>query len=79
MNEAEEKEKLELAVDWFAHQMKERLVEKMKEGFTGWDDPGLDLSEPMSPHLDAAAAGGENEVDLANFLMFKAWRRLMCG
>ena len=34
-----EQEKLEEAVEAFAYEMKERLIEKMKQGYTGWDKP----------------------------------------
>ena len=40
-----EQEKLEEAVDSFAFEMKERLIEKMKQGYTGWDKTNVHPSD----------------------------------
>jgi hypothetical protein len=42
-----EREKLEKAVDKFAGQLKERLFQKLNEGFTGWDDEDLNQRNIM--------------------------------
>ena len=40
-----EQEKLEEAVDSFAFAMKERLIEKMMQGYTGWDKTNVQPSD----------------------------------
>jgi len=40
-----EQEKLEEAIDSFAFEMKERLIEKMKQGYTGWDKTNVHPSD----------------------------------
>ncbi len=75
MTNDDEAKKLCDAVDWFAAQMKKRLLECLAKGRAGWDDPGCNIDELVEMHCNALEAGGENEVDLANFCMFYAWRR----
>ena len=40
-----EQEKLEEAVDSFAFAMKERLIEKIMQGYTGWDKTNVQPSD----------------------------------
>ena len=54
-----EQEKLEEAVDSFAFEMKERLIEKMKQGYTGWDKT---TAHPSDEYL------ADSIVEDANYL-----------
>ena len=54
-----EQAKLEEAVDSFAFAMKERLIEKMKQGYTGWDKT---TAHPSDEHL------ADSIVEDANYL-----------
>ena len=54
-----EQEKLEDAVDSFAFEMKERLIEKMKQGYTGWDKT---TAHPSDEYL------ADSIVEDANYL-----------
>jgi hypothetical protein len=64
-NEGREAHSDDLAVDFFAHAMKQKLAQKRDEGRGGWEqcDPGL-LSEMLIDHI-----GKGDPVDVANFCM----------
>lgn len=80
----EQREALERAVDEFADAMKERLLEKREQGYTGWDDP--EVAAELHGRIWNATGGilerrrreirenelihDRKEIDLANLAMF---------
>jgi len=71
--------KLNGALNDFSAQMRLRLEEKVKEGYTGWDDPNH--FDAMKGRLfDKAAdiiSGTYSEshlIDIANYAMFLRWQ-----
>ena len=75
----EEIKKLEEAVDKFADEMKRRLRDKFKKGWTTWDDP--DYKEALELRLASnfitvvknkkpKAKVFDDAVDIANIAMF---------
>jgi hypothetical protein len=75
----EEKAKLIGAVDIFANAMKERLIQKMNQGYTGWDAeyPIGNLFDELRATLEELNDGpawqhGDDRklVDMANRIMF---------
>ena len=72
-----ESEKLDAAVDEFSVAMKERLREKMKEGWKGWDDPNATLDIELVNGIKNKANSPDPDyqtVDIANLCMM-LWRR----
>ena len=63
-----EQEKLEEAVDSFAFEMKERLIEKMNQGYTGWDKTNV---HPSDEYL------ADSIVEDANYLRLRIQEGLM--
>lgn len=83
-----EREKLCITVDEFAEEMKKRLLQKQKEGFTGWDDKNVCLegiaarlfykSSETYTILNFSQKKNLRKkilVDIANFAMM-IWRKL---
>jgi hypothetical protein len=82
-----EQEKLCNAVDVFAVAMKHRLVEKEKQGFSGWDDKDIHSNSlPTRLMLGASRVYALMEysktnlrkkmlIDIANYAMM-IWRKL---
>ena len=72
-----EEERLLRAVDRFSDLMKDRLLEKLEAGFTGWDDTQYRDSISWNMFDKAVAVlkerdsyvSGRNCVDIANFAM----------
>ena len=72
----EEIERLNLAVDDFASEMKARLREQATKGCRGWDDPAnyRRMCEMMMKH--ASVSSGQ-EVDTGNLAMILWYLRKM--
>ena len=74
-----EEQKLNDAVDAFSNVMKERLFQKCREGFKGWDDPELvpdfELECRMLDKVHEEYV--RNKVDIANFAMMLWYRKNM--
>lgn len=66
--EREEEARLCRAVDAFASAMKEKLVEKARDGRRGWDNP-IYRDAIWNSLLDHAADGPSQAVDVANLAM----------
>lgn len=69
----EEEKKLMDLVDQFCWQMKYKLIQKGREGKSGWDDPHWlksDIKMQLKNHIDKG-----DPVDIANFSMF-LWNRI---
>jgi hypothetical protein len=63
--------KLDWLVDDMAYRMKQRLVEKQKQGYTEWEIMGMgSLLNSASVAFDKVRAGMENEIDVACWLAF---------
>lgn len=58
----------DMAVDWFASAMKEKLAKKRAEGYGGWYDPSQCRVEFLSRKLREHIAKGD-PVDVGNFAM----------
>lgn len=58
----------DVAVDWFASAMKEKLAKKRAEGYGGWHDPSQCRVEFLSRKLREHIAKGD-PVDVGNFAM----------
>ena len=63
-----EEGKLICSLNAFADAMKERLLQKMAEGYTGWDDPSW-TEKSMIEKLNKNVSDGDM-VDVANVAMF---------
>lgn len=68
-----------LGVEHFSIEMAARMVQKMREGFTGWDDPTADddiedrlLAKAALVKVDMAEA--KDLIDIANYAMI-LWTR----
>lgn len=72
-----ERDRLKLAIDCFASEMKKRVLGKQMEGYHGWDDPDVwdmnDIEERIEINL--AKRDEISMVDIANLAMF-AWNRM---
>ncbi len=72
---------LENVVDVFAEAMKERLRQKEKEGFTGWDDPKKIGDNTLAAKITKISLifkgvmSKKNLIDIANYAMFLWYRR----
>ena len=72
------KQKLTIALEQFAEEMRKRLYRKKKEGFSGWDEGDFEAYEiPRRLHdkaVDLLVNGKDSDpedlVDIANFAMF---------
>ena len=68
------------ALKVFSGCMDQRLEEKARKGFRGWDDPEKvsddDLKEDMAIHVNRALIQDEKGrwIDIANYAMF-LWKR----
>ena len=69
-----EESRLRKAVRLFAEEMKKKLIEKVYEGFEGWDDPGNreQIQIALQHH---SIEPEEEEVDIANLAMMLWWQR----
>lgn len=73
---AEEREaeirKIKQAVAHFSNQMEARLVEKLDQGWRGWDRPenAREIYNCLLAHGSAIHLAAGQEVDMANFAMF---------
>jgi len=69
------------AVDWFAEEMKMKLLAKVAEGWTGWHCKeyihGGDNMRQVLSHVDRLKNGEPQEVDIANLCMFRARYRYL--
>ena len=70
-----EEDKLEDLIDGFASEMHRRLLEKMDEGFSGWDEIAPDSYIPRLK----ASIGKKKWVDVANFAAFIWWHEQKRG
>lgn len=74
---ATEIQRIEKAVDSFANAIKERLSQKMREGFTGWDDHDFSMENLVNRLFSKAKninalphdIGRKDLVDVAAFSM----------
>lgn len=75
--------RLNALVDEFASNMKARLIQKVQEGFTGWDDVNKVSDQSLcddisSIAIDWPACSIEGKIkraqDVANRAMFLWWR-----
>lgn len=64
-------DKISEAVDRFAALMKGALIQKAREGRTGWDDPARrkEIASDLIAHAICGEMGGEHAVHAANFAM----------
>jgi len=75
-----ERKKLEAAVDAFAVAMKARLLSKLKQGWSGWDDPHqrAGIADRLLKNASQARERGDEKslVDVANLaMMLWMWKR----
>ena len=74
-----EEKRLSDAVDWFAEQMKEKLIRKSTNGWRGWREESYikrkNLRQIESHAQRILEHGDPQEVDLANLCMFRAFFR----
>lgn len=77
MTEGKEWKKLRRAVDDFAAAMKERLEDKLDEGYTGWADtwPVDKLEKEIEQDIYRLCNGEPQEIDIACRAMFLWYRR----
>lgn len=70
------------AVDEFAQAMKDKLVQKAREGWSGWDTPGAKdkIYHAMLAHGAGIPFAAGQEVDIANFaMMLWLWNQNRAG
>ena len=79
---AAEIHKLNLAVDWFAAAMKERLAQKAREGFTGWDEacPVQEIKNRIADKVlqiktENRSPAARHATDIANLAMMIWFRQ----
>jgi hypothetical protein len=74
-----EDSKLLEAIDNFQFAMKDRVLQKKDEGFTGWDNPDMkmQMQDDLNKHL-RKELNSLNLVDIANYCMF-LWNLEQCG
>ena len=72
-----ETQKIRAGVDRFAEEMEQRLIEKLRQGWRGWDDPAnaAEIYNAMLSHSAGVPMAVEQEVDIANFAMFLWYHR----
>jgi hypothetical protein len=80
-NDMKDKEKIKIAVADFTREMETKLLNKLEQGFHGWDDdkefPDSVLENKLRDHTRRLIECGENEeIDIANFCMMLRWRRI---
>jgi len=79
MTDAQIEEKMDLyeAVDKFAEAMKYRLLEKLLQGYSGWNDPEKITDGSLSSAIskDALNDPVTKSVDIANRAMMLWWRK----
>lgn len=72
-----ELKKLRQAFEGFTAAMWKKLVEKHDEGFSGWDWLSKkELNRLFLEHAIKQIFDGDEEVDCANFLLFRWYRGL---
>ena len=72
-----EQERLMLAYEQFASRMKLKLLEKLAEGWSGWDNVNAFADSTLEARLKGAVRL-KKWVNVANFAMFmwdREWRR----
>lgn len=74
----EEMARLDMVVDAFAAQLKMRLVEKIKEGRGGWEDPSNtgEIYNSLLAHAASTPLARFRELDIANYAMFLWFHRV---
>jgi hypothetical protein len=72
-----EVEKIDTAVAAFSTEMKEHLINKLRQGWRGWDDPAnaQEIYNAMLAHGAAIPLAIGQEAAIANFAMFLWYHR----
>ena len=73
----DEANELREKVDKFAAAMKKKFIEKLAEGYSGWDNPEFtidNISLEIVEHLGDELKGEKEAVDIGNFAMM-LWMR----
>ena len=71
--------KLDAAVDEFAALMKERLAEKARAGYRGWDDPSQRWGIWHALYLDVLDNRSAKTVDIATRAMMVHFAEVQAG
>lgn len=69
--------KIRAGVQRFAEEMSQRLIEKLDQGWRGWDDPenAEEIYQAMLAHGAGVPMAVGQEIAIANFAMFLWFQR----
>lgn len=70
--------KIKLSVAAFSGEMEARMIQKLQEGWRGWDDRAnaQEIYTCLCVHSGAIPLAIGQETDVANFAMFLWWQRI---
>lgn len=70
--------KIKVAIAAFSTEMENRMVQKLQEGWRGWDDPAnaKEIYNCLLAHGSAVPLAFAQEPDMGNFAMFLWWIRI---
>jgi hypothetical protein len=67
------------AVDKFGEAMQKKLLDKLDEGYAGWDEPSVfsenDLVAKFMKAVTSSKDLSKDAIDIANLAMFIWWRK----